>query len=457
MSVDEAKSRASSKPRKIDIAAGKDWQQVGGNVEYRVTLRDARNHAVKAERDTPIIVVAKAPSGKEQTLTLDFKPGETSKTFELPATEAGFTEVTARHKNDQLLSGSTLLFVAGKNKDKDSLRDTRQKPTKRQQPSMTSPRTALWYEAELIPAAFRGPEEQVQVRASRQLWLGVTNTKILANSVDAAEVQACITGAVRPGDGVQIFFSHQSGVLDPDPLVIPPGKICGKAKFTSDRPGVVQLKYQHASIDLDAEGDKDSTVSFVPLITDFKLRGPSAMTLVDTAELVAEFYGENNRLIPVGEKKVLSFSSTGAPGELKPPQIEVAPDSWDARTSIYPAMRGKRVIYATTSGYPPATFTITVVLWPVLLIGLIGGLVGGYVGFQVNKDQFVRRLLIGIAAGFLLVWLAVWGFISALSTPIVRNVISTFFIAMGGGYVGLPVFDFFAPKLGFSTQKPGRP
>lgn len=425
-------------PLKIGVESQTVSEHIGETVQYEVSLQNYKGERVRADRNIEIEFTCKAPSGRTETTYFEIKAGTLDGKSTCKATESGFTEVTARQVHDELRRGTKLLYVAPK----------QSQPREKNSPS--SGATLPMARPLFLPAAFHQAPLADQLP---QLVMRISSSRAFANGADRIEVLVCradVDGQLSPP--VAVYLDHAGSMLTPDPLIIRKRELCGVGSLTSSEPGSVKLKYRRASINAECRGNRAADLTFLPVITGFRIRGPAHITLIDTADVIAEFFGPDNKLIPVGEKRMVAFSNTGG-ADLRPENVEMDPDRWEARATVIPSTAEPVKITATTNGQVAQDLIIQVVLWPVLLLGIGGGGVGGVIGYRVKRDVFAWRVFMGVVFGLLLVWLSVWGFICGINAPVVRNEISVFFIAVIGGYIGLPVISFAAGRFGFALKK----
>ena len=442
----------SVKPLKVDIESQKTWQTLGEKATFDVVLKDAYNKPAKADRATPIIVrCLDAASTVVQQAEVQINKGESKTTWTCETKQLGPLRVEAKQKNNELLGGKAVTFITSPVKPPIAPRTARKSA---QKPGALLLRTEVRF---LAVAQTHGAP--VTAAPFNVRLLG-SETEALANGSSEAQFQVCFTQGDPAHPKTVVLYTHDGGTSN-SRLEIPANQPCGAATLTSRTPGQVTVRIVSAAVGRLGTAAIDLpnqlTFTFHKIIADLRLDDPrSTMSLIESADLIARFYDENNHVTSAGENRVVTFSLAGA-GLFQPQPIAVSANETEARTTLFPTYWGTaRVLAATSTLSPTAPKIILVEVWQALILAIIGGAIGALISYAQFRDVLWWRVFVGVVTGLFLVWLASSGFITELSPTLVHNIVSGFFLALAGGYVGLPIIDWFLKlaRLGSLRSEP---
>jgi hypothetical protein len=449
-SVSPSAATLAVKPLKVDIESPKAWQPLGERATYDVVLKDASNRPAKAEHVTTIDVNCLDASGKiVQQTEVQIRKGESKADFACQAQQPGPLRMEARQKENQLLGGKAVIFVT----------PPAQPPvTAIEKPHKLSdkPGALLLQPGVRFLAVAQVP--QPPRAAAYHLGLLPGETDALANGSSEVKFQVCFTQGNQAHPRTVVLYRHDGSTSD-SRLEIAANQPCGSAVLMSHTPGKVTVRIVSATVGLLGMGAIDPpnqiTFAFHKIIADFRLDDPRpAMSMIESADLVARFYDEQNHVTSSGEDRIVTFSLAGA-GLFQPQPVEVAANESEARTTLFPTYWGPARISAATNTLPTAApKTIVVGVIQVLFLAIVGGAIGALISYAQFRDVLWWRVFVGVVTGLFFVWLSISRFIPKLPPALVHTVVSGFFLALAGGYVGLPVIDRFLKLVGLRRLRP---
>lgn len=466
--------RAAKEPLKIDIKPLGQGQKAGDQVPVEIMLLDANNQPVKAVKDTWAEVEIINPSGKSQKRTLELKAGESSKKLDLPTDEAGVANLKVRHKDNELLDGSSSVLIRRKS--------SAPKPAAAPPPSVNKAKPARPKPSAMLrgpafePAVYRvaadfrparvhlaaavayapqtggGSHSASSGRNSAKLMLQVADRGIggvLANGKDPAKVFAHYLsedGTAAPSD-IQVWLRWSNGQLDPHPLIIKKGGFTAEATWISRWPLDATVSFVTSSPKYQLEGPAELPVKFIPPIYGIALVGPEQVSLVDNGTLVARFFDEDGNPIQTATKRRITFVSKTPNLRLNPAVRDVEPGSSEASTVLLPSGSGKTEIEASTPGYKPVNHQVAVTVGTVIALCIIGGVLGGLCSFYQLRGSFFWRIFTGIVAAALFTWAYVYGALPSIESSLAHSLLNVLFVSIVGGYLGIQGVELIAKRF----------
>jgi hypothetical protein len=439
------------KPLKVDVESPKTSLPLGEKATYDLVLKDAYNKPAKADHDTGIIVDCFDASGAlVQQVQVQISKGESKAALACDTKQAGPLRVEAKEKENKLLGGKAVILVTKPPNPQIAPHSTQQKPAGKPGALLVRPGVRLLMVAQI--------HEAPRAHGPFRLSLLGGETEALANGSSEVQFQVCFTEGEQDHRKTVVLYRHDGGTSD-SRLEIPANQPCGKATLTSNTPGQVTVRIVSATVGkLGAAAialPNQLTFTFHKIIADFRLEEPQpTMSLIESADLVARFYDEQNHVTSAGEDRVVTFSLVGA-GLFQPQPVKVAAKDTEARTTLFPTQWGKAQVSAATSTLAPATpRTIVVGVLQVLFLAIVGGAIGALVSFAQFRDVLWWRVFVGVVTGLFLVWLATAGLVTKLPPALVHNVVSGFFLALAGGYGGLPIINWFLRLVRLGGLRP---
>jgi hypothetical protein len=419
-------------PFKLSIRPTRRTVSAGQGVQLIVTLLDAGGKPVKASKEVQLRIRVTDPSGQSHDSSTRIDQGRDSDTQSFMPSSTGKYLLEVKDVASILYSDKYSFYVLPAPGKKSKLI---------QRPSHLA--FAAKPEHESL-APFQDPAP------SGKLLLGVRarDEGVLADGQDYATVSATFLSSDGKGatkNGVQVWFRRSNGDLNTRPLVIPANEKEGQVLWTSKWPVDATIDFVSSYPQYDVEGTRSFTVRFVRPVDGIVPIGPSSFSLVEKPTLTVYFvdYQGFNVSTDVKRSVVFSVKKTGvAPS---PAEAVVSPGGLEASTTLLPISTGESVIQIDSQGLRNGSYTymVKVTIGVLVALSLLGGLIGGGISFLRKRTLPALRLIGGIAGGFVLSAIYVFGvFLPLLKLQLASNTITVVAVSLLGGYAGTEVLDW---------------
>lgn len=417
----------SNNPIKLELRLRKEPIIEKSPTKFTITLLNADNKDVVAQRDWPVKVEIESPNGERTVQDRVIKSGSPSQMIETTPSKPGIYHITA--SNEELLNGEIYFNVVSSHKKGGD--------TEVRNPGGTDL-------SDLLAMQFDRPI---------QIIFRATQRKILADNADAATIKAMVTdqSTIAPVD-IHIELHNADGTLQPQELIIPRGRFSGAARLTSKDSGAIKVEYVSSAPHVQVVGNKSLNIKFIAPITHMKIQtSPPIVSLTDDAYLIIELLGKNETPLVSDQDRTVSFTINEGLARLEKQAVTIPAGSYQTRVLINPIQTGNVKISAATPNLNSETTTLSV-KWPVLLliISAVGGLCGGFLVYLNKKPSSGWRLFTGLITGLLLYWLVIFGGLDVIPRNIALNQLSAFALSVIGGWLGTKVISIITDRFGLT-------
>jgi hypothetical protein len=413
----------SNPPVRLAVLPDRTSVYAGEQVNVTLELRDAYNQAARAPKDFEINLELRLQDRVLERQIVRIRRGESSTRAVVPVREPGIALIKATH------------------------------PELREDAAYVRARRGC---AAVAPMQSRPGRARASCSAPPQsppqpqpLYLDVLysdmGAKLTANGSDRAKIAAFLTDAA-PRDLNLRFFSD-SGLLTPNPLVIPSGADFGETYLSSEKVGAVKVSYIHSNADhmvrLRSGGEKD--IRFDLAIKEISLKAsPPSVPLGDSTEIQAEILDLHGTPIQLPEARKVYLALDSGLGDFAPNPIEIAANTIQGQTHFTPRKMGTVRISASSYGAPTWEAVAVEVYFPALIAILI--FVFGAVpsGLRILvKPVGVRTAVVGAAVGgftaLAVCGLAVFGLYKYVPPQVALHPIGASVVAMAVGLGMMPI------------------
>jgi hypothetical protein len=116
---------------------------------------------------------------------------------------------------------------------------------------------------------------------------------------------------------------------------------------------------------------------------------------------------------------------------------------------LLPASFGESLIEIESDGLRNGSvqYQVKVTIGEQIVACLIGGLIGGCLAFLKSRKYVALRLLGGVAGGFILTAIYVFGALPLVNLQFARNTVAVIAVSLVGGYAGTAVLEWGWKKL----------
>ena len=420
-------------PVKVAVRTLTRSLRAGNEVEIEVALEDSASQPAKAPKQLRVSVEVKSADGAVAPLgKISFEPGQQVKRARYTLPNPGLQYLWARQA--ELLGGGTFVKVTGRPAPPSSPAEAPKPafPAASQASPPRSPAEAARLAFPVASPASHRPTLALRYSPQRRL---------LANGRESATIQAFLMGDdCTASADIRIRFASSGGRLEPAPLVIPHGADYGEAELTSDEAGTAVVEYMNSDPPVALDGDRALKIAFDPPISSLSLSAsPSAISLVDFAELIVTLSDDAGRPVPTALDRKVSLALVSGRGSIEPEVGAVLSQGFETRATLRPFSSGHFVISASTPNLLTRTAEIDV-LPPWLLLGLsaLGGIAGAWLA--VRERHMKRwRIPAGALTGFLFYWAVLFGLLPVLPRMTILNPLSAAAISALGGWGGSEV------------------
>jgi len=443
----------------------------GAEAEVEVSLRDAANRPVPADRDLTARIEARQFSGSQSNFVI-IKAGSTSARCSFRLHEGGLIELRVSHP--EMRPDTT--FVRLKSF---APAPAEAIPGFTPNPAGGAPDTHLGREvakvgntADDLTRTGKSIQDTFKmfgswlgtVKASQRsaILVGSQDRRYLADGQDAAIAQIFLP--VAASKKIQFRLSASGGKLDPDVLTIEADHDTTQTRLTSDRPGTIEVKCETMMPKGKLVLTNTLKFSFGPPIVRLAVRtSPPKITLLDTAELQIQLQNSRGEYEKTDEPRLISLDITHGRGEIASQTSVIAAGNYQTSIAFRPTGLGAVAIQASTDSLPAEAGQVHVTLPTMLLsVSAFGGCIGGlFAAFHTGLPASVRsgsirrrlkyvpwwRMVVGSITGFVLYWSFIFLSFSVLPRGTILNPFSTFVFSLLGGWMGLNVFSLVLKRL----------
>jgi hypothetical protein len=395
----------------------------GERINVTLELRDAYNQAARAPKDYEINLELWLQDKLLERQIVRIRRGESSARAAVPIREPGIALIKATHPELR----EDAAYVQAR-RGRAAVAPMQPRPGRARASCSAPPQ--------------RPPQPQplyLDVRCSN------TGAKLTANGSDRAKVTAFLTDAA-PRDLSLLFFSD-SGLLAPNPLVIPSGEYLGETYLSSERVGAVKVNYIHSNADqivrLRSGGEND--VQFDLAIKEISLKAsPPRIPLGDSTEIQAEILDLHGTPIQLPEARKVYLALDSGLGDFDQNPIEIAANAIQGHSHFTPRKMGTARISASSYGAPTWEAAAMEVYFPAsitILVFVFGAVPSGL--RILVKPVGARTAVVGAAVGgftaLAICGLAVFGLYKYVPPQVVLNPIGASVVAMAVGLGLMPI------------------
>jgi hypothetical protein len=392
-----------------------------GQIKFRVVLLDSANQPATAPKPLKVALWEGPANNKKSLGTVEIEAGQSSAQASVRGTETGLVYLWA--KNPELLIGGAFVQVR-------ALTPATPPP----QTSHTGPPSTV-APPDIVPGPGRGTAlPRITIRYS-------PDRDFLADGKDKVAIDAFLLSDPAARD-IRLNVFDGSGTMQPVPMLIAQGQMQGHSVLTSSHTGNVMVEFLGSTPDAQFEGEKKLNIRFTPPVTRLDLQAsPPAISLVDTADLVARLCDEPGLSIATDVPRQVIFTIESGQGGIRQKDVTTPPGQFEARTAFQPEWPGSVKVAASTANLMTATAPLSVATPVALLIcSGLGGIIGGILSRRKGRKPNPWRPLIGLATGFLFYWGCIFLGMAALARGVVLNPISALALSAIGGWLQTEVF-----------------
>jgi hypothetical protein len=394
-----------------------------GQIKFRVVLLDAANQPATAPKPLKVALWAGPANNKKSLGSVEIAAGQSSVEASVRTTETGLVYLWA--KNPEMLIGGAFVQVRGR----PPMPTQTPPPSPRRVPPLPAERPAI------VPAPRPGTAlPRITIRYS-------PDRDLLADGKDQVAIDAFLLSDAVARD-IRLNVFDGSGTMQPVPMLIAQGQIQGHSVLTSSHPGNVTVEFLGSAPNAQFEGEKKLNIRFTPPVTRLDLEAsPPAISLVDTADVVARLCDERGLSIATDVPRQVTFTIESGQGGIRQKDVTIRPGQFEARTTFQPEWPGNVKVAASTANLMTATAPLSVATPVALLIcSGLGGIIGGILSRRKGRKPNRWRPLIGLATGFLFYWGCIFLGMAALARGVVLNPISALALSAIGGWLQTEVF-----------------
>jgi len=449
---------------KLDVRPLTQGPRVGDSIAVEVTLLDANNQPAKWDRSCTIDITVSGSSGQPvQKYIITIAPNQSAAQFTVAAVaQPTLLTMTAREEHDSLLPGGYSVLIRANNVKKKVVKPSAF-PLGRPHKSSGFVTIAAQFKPRfiLLAAAQTGsspvPTTSESPGSSAPALFMMNSTgrgEILADGKDQARIQVFY---VDPQGGsavsdIKVLLTTTNGPLHPGPpIIIKKGDISAEAYWTSTSPGDASVSLASSTPQYPITGNQQLRVTFSPVIYGIGTESPNPLklSLIDRVPVVAQFFDPKGRSIQTDKPRQITFTSSNPSLHVDPLSPIVQTNDSEATVMLTPTWSGTATLEFSTPGYDHQTLQVTVPMWSVLLLCLIGGVVGGIAARDALKRSVGWQIFVGILGAIVLVWMCVYAVLPKTDSLIAHNLVSVFVVGILGGYGGTRVLDFAGKQFGF--------
>jgi len=477
-----------SVPARLELDKPTMEVKAGTTVSYTVSLRDAADQPIAANKD--LVLDVNTPSGQQSVV---LPKGKSSVNFSWQATTAGVAQTTVR--SEKLHPASGLVLVAPKPISELMLMPIRPAVAEAGhfagRPAAASPgaapgnapplaverqakRPLLAERAAIAGLAGNAPAAAPPVPQATKLQMFVTPLPVYGSAVAHTWMAAISLAAVGEGNGfvpvttpVAVHFTSGFGQVSPADITLEPGQIS-----TFDKPVVLTA----SRAGKDAVQAISSFGTLGPVEVDYLLPPATQLRIsLGTAQVLAS--GSSSVTVQVcilDDSGVLTVSAEAvnivlsAAGQFSKQMVPIAANSSCSEMVTWTAAKpGPATVFAESTGLPKTSANIVFPAFPWYLVWLaaLGGLVGALIA---NTDDLLsarwwghtwRSLMVGAILGVIVYLLARFGAlvlpknipITIQNIPVVSGA-GSFVLGFIGGVYGRRLL-----KVGDDQQAPQPP
>jgi hypothetical protein len=425
--------------------------QIGQTVTVTINLRDAYNNKATAQKDYAVTVQVSQGNTPSSQQTVLIRPGQNSVLAHVKPPQPGIFLVKASHP--ELREDAVYIQVRVPSRPKGGGKARLELP--------------VWESRRPVPLTLvqRTPSPG-QATSSSPIELQVMNTvvgaKLTANGKDALKIQAFLSREAPVN--LTLRLSCSAGQLSPDPLVIAKGSDYGEILLTSQRPGLVHVRFVDAIprnlVKVMQGGDAD--VNFEQAITLHLLASPPEIPLGNSTDLQIEFWDLQKMETPLDEPRQAYFKILSGLGDFDPNPVAIEKGQSSGHTTFTPRKAAHMQIAASTFGAStdePAQLTVSTPVAALIFAG-IGGVIGGLLASIRRKQTDWRSLAFrcgsGAVVALVMALASQQGLLPAIPARAVSNPLWIQMIAIPSGWAGVELLDVILGLFGLPSQPSGQ-
>jgi hypothetical protein len=456
-----ARASLASEPVKLDVQVDRQSVSAGDPIALTVTLLDAANHPAPAPKNITLTVQRRLPSQPPEKLTeTTLLKGASSIPVKVSLRSPGLQYLWV--KNAELLPGGVNVFVnSASGASPTPLPQGRGSTARALEPVLRPPVPAS-------PAKGGGTSGRApaSVASAAAITLRTSPDRVfLANGRDFATVEAFLMGSGSAPADMKLNVFDSAGTLNPSPIVIPRGKSVGLGRISATQPGTYTVEFLGSDPDTPFDGNKKIDVRFGPPVTQLLTSvSPSRISLLDYSDVIVRLADENGRTVATDTPRVVSLAIVEGKGEIRPAQVTIGANQFEARSVFYPGEGGVVKISASAANLLTREVEVPVSR-PVSLLAIsaAGGLVGGYlVSLRKSRKKespekapesakssrsIVPLLVTGLVTGFLLYWACIFLGLSSVANGAILNPMNAFAFSVVGGWLQTRVFATITKRI----------
>jgi hypothetical protein len=431
-------------PVRLNVDPEHETITAGESVRVKIELRDAANKDAAALQDTTVQVVVSTQSDTVDKRQVKIGRGHDDESITLRFPQPGIYLIKATHP--LLREGAVHLRV---------------KPS----PGGTSrPRARMDGRWSLMPVLWAPEPAAPSGRLPVEVALHYSNegARLVGNGLEACVIKAYLSEPT-PVE-LRLRLTTNRGNIDPNPIVIAPGKDEGQANLTATEAGDVRVQYvgstPHGAVTI-TEG-REKLVHFYPEIAELRLTlSPARVSLGAPAGVEVALVDRNGKTIATEEDREVYLRVIEGTGSFGTAVLKIARNSYAARSEFNPVVPGTMKLSAETLGAQTREPIVLLVILPAMALlgttlgGVAGGLLAGFRTTPVSRWKLIYSVLAGIAAAFLLYSACQNGLIPKLAPSATVSLFGATLIGLVGGWAGTEVFHSVLKLLGMvNVTKP---
>jgi len=428
-------------PIRLRIRPSTQTPTVNQELKLVVTLLDGQGQPANSRGMVEAYIFVHPPSGVREKFTEMISGGASSDTQNYTPRAVGRHTVDVVDKAGRLLADASSFYVFARSM---------------QRRSGLPPNwwigtdQARWMAAKPPPPIT--PRNQSRKKATLHVSYDGGPEGVLADGNDAVKISVIYddgVGGAAPED-IRVWFRHTAGKIDNRPLVVPKGEHLGEARWTSkDAVRAATIEYVAPTQQFELDVPAANTFKFIRHVVRLSPIVSPMISIIDRPEITVHFADVNGMAVKTDRPRSVTFSVIQSGVTVSPATHAIDEGGGPVRATITPASLGTAKIQIDSDNLVIASTTveIQVGIGSLIYLSLLGALAGGGLAYVRDRKDLPLKLMGGVAGGFVLAAIYVFGVVPLSGAALPTNAISAIVISLVGGVMGIAVIDWTWAKL----------